>query len=380
MRQINESKNEKKRNYTINKVYEEMEYTQKYLEKWNATISETFTNIYSMDIYYLYKNNKQLVHQLENKYYSQFDLLDIYKYIKDKQKLDEPIEQPLKRITLYDEDGNDYDCEFRQIEIISNTASKIKRKFIFQNNGDITYFKYKKKSVNIDYKAKYNVNSNDLIITFNLDNEKLHLESYNNIQYITYNNLSIETNTLDGSKKISYKQDNNKKQTIEFTIELNKNNKITNKYIILKNYSIDNTLESTYEFYYNQDLLNGALYFSKEHKKHNMFEDQELTNLANNILSTINKDNLVFNTNPKELEKIIIEIKEKTFNLIKSIKNDIPLYGLEKRLDITLSNLFAKPIKKDISKKEENYKSKDNHQKIKNKTKKLSKNKKNNKH
>lgn len=374
MRQINESKNEKKRNYTINKVYEEMEYTQKYLEKWNATISETFTNIYSMDIYYLYKNNKQLVHQLENKYYSQFDLLDIYKYIKDKQKLDEPIEQPLKRITLYDEDGNDYDCEFRQIEIISNTASKIKRKFIFQNNGDITYFKYKKKSVNIDYKAKYNVNSNDLIITFNFDNEKLHLESYNNIQYITYNNLSIETNTLDGSKKISYKQDNNKKQTIEFTIELNKNSKITNKYIILKNYSIDNTLESTYEFYYNQDLLIGALYFSKEHKKYNMFEDQELTNLANNILSTINKDNLVFNTNPKELEKIITEIKEKTFNLIKSIKNDIPLYGLEKRLDITLSNLFAKPIKKDISKKEENYKSKD-----KIKSKKISKNK-NNKH
>lgn len=374
MRQINESKNEKKRNYTINKVYEEMEYTQKYLEKWNATISETFTNIYSMDIYYLYKNNKQLVHQLENKYYSQYDLLDIYKYIKDKQKLDEPIEQPLKRITLYDEEGNDYDCEFRQIEIISNTASKIKRKFIFQNNGDITYFKYKKKSVNIDYKAKYNVNSNDLIITFNLDNEKLHLESYNNIQYITYNNLSIETNTLDGSKKISYKQDNNKKQTIEFTIELNKNNKITNKYIILKNYSIDNTLESTYEFYYNQDLLIGALYFSKEHKKYNMFEDQELTNLANNILSTINKDNLVFNTNPKELEKIITEIKEKTFNLIKSIKNDIPLYGLEKRLDITLSNLFAKPIKKDISKKEENYKSKD-----KIKSKKISKNK-NNKH
>lgn len=374
MRQINESKNEKKRNYTINKVYEEMEYTQKYLEKWNATISETFTNIYSMDIYYLYKNNKQLVHQLENKYYSQYDILDIYKYIKDKQKLDEPIEQPLKRITLYDEDGNDYDCEFRQIEIISNTASKIKRKFIFQNNGDITYFKYKKKSVNIDYKAKYNVNSNDLIITFSLDNEKLHLESYNNIQYITYNNLSIETNTLDGSKKISYKQDNNKKQTIEFTIEINKNSKITNKYIILKNYSIDNTLESTYEFYYNQDLLIGALYFSKEHKKYNMFEDQELTNLANNILSTINKDNLVFNTNPKELEKIIIEIKEKTFNLIKSIKNDIPLYGLEKRLDITLSNLFAKPIKKDISKKEENYKSKD-----KIKSKKISKNK-NNKH
>lgn len=374
MRQINESKNEKKRNYTINKVYEEMEYKQKYLEKWNATISETFTNIYSMDIYYLYKNNKQLVHQLENKYYSQFDLLDIYKYIKDKQKLDEPIEQPLKRITLYDEEGNDYDCEFRQIEIISNTASKIKRKFIFQNNGDITYYKYKKKSVNIDYKAKYNVNSNDLIITFDLDNEKLHLESYNNIQYITYNNLSIETNTLDGSKKISYKQDNNKKQTIEFTIEINKNSKITNKYIILKNYSIDNTLESTYEFYYNQDLLIGALYFSKEHKKYNMFEDQELTNLANNILSTINKDNLVFNTNPKELEKIITEIKEKTFNLIKSIKNDIPLYGLEKRLDITLSNLFAKPIKKDISKKEENYKSKD-----KIKSKKISKNK-NNKH
>ena len=76
----------------------------------------------------------------------------------------------------------------------------------------------------------------------------------------------------------------------------------------------------------------------------------------------------------QEAEKIIIEIKEKTFNLIKSIKNDIPLYGLEKRLDITLSNLFAKPIKKDISKKEENYKSKD-----KIKSKKISKNK-NNKH
>ena len=99
------------------------------------------------------------------------------------------------------EEGNDYDCEFRQIEIISNTASKIKRKFIFQNNGDITYFKYKKKSVNIDYKAKYNVNSNDLIITFNLDNEKLHLESYNNIQYITYNNLYLELIIVDKNKQ-----------------------------------------------------------------------------------------------------------------------------------------------------------------------------------
>jgi len=342
MRKINENKNDKKKNAVINKIYEEMQYAEEFIRNWNLSLTEEYSDVYSIDLYHLYKKDKQKFYELEKKYHHQYDLLDIYKYIKDSNKLDNNYPQPLKRITLYDEEGTDYQSEFHKVNWITTSSSKIKRIFSFTSNGDITYTKNKSKLQLVDYSAKYNVNSLDLNIFFNSANDKINVEFYNNTQYITYNNISIELNNIDGTKKISYNQNDSNNQTVSFEIIIDKSKKILNKYIIIKNYNQNNELESTYELYFNKDILTGALYFTKEHKKYNMLENEELTNLAKKISSSINKNNIVFNEDIDELEKLIINLKEQIYKLIKSIKNDIPLYGLEKRMEIALSNLFNK--------------------------------------
>ena len=77
MRQINENKNEKKKNAIINKIFEEMKYAEEYIKKRNATITEYHSNIYSPDLYYLYQESKEIFNELEEKYRNQYNLNDI---------------------------------------------------------------------------------------------------------------------------------------------------------------------------------------------------------------------------------------------------------------------------------------------------------------
>lgn len=346
MKKINKNKNSKKRNATINKIFEEMKYTEEHLKRWNISWLEQCSDAYSMDLYYLSRNNLSKVQALEEKYHNQFKLLDEYKLETEADKLSIRTGEPLKKVILYDEEDNDYICEFGIIKWYEASSNKTKRNFLFKNNGDIEYSQESKNTKNthtkIDYNAKYNVNSNDLDISFNIDNNNLQAIIHDNIQYITYNNFSVEINMVDGSKKISYNGEKHQNQSISFEIVLYKDGNIKSKSIQIKNYDHNNQVNSIYNFKYQKNNLIEAIYINKQGKEFDMLINPELTELANNILSTFYINYPFFNKNKEELNNSIESIKEHLYKAIKSIKGDVPLFGLSRILDITLSKINTK--------------------------------------
>ena len=334
MKQINESKNSKKANFTINKVYEEIKYAESYAKKLNLSWTESYSEVYSMDLYYLNKEDHRKLKELQKRYQNQYDLYNF--------NLDKRTGQPLKTVILYDEDNNIYNCEFAEIHWNVTNNTKTNRSFLFKNNGDIKYTQSKNKQPKLEYTSIYNVNSNDLHISFNLDNEKLQASIYDNIQIITYNNYTIEINLVDGSKKISYQSDKHQNKSIFTEIVLYKDGNIKSKLIEIKNYDYNNQVKNTYQLKFKKDKLIESTHINEEAKEFDMLTNQELTELSNILLSEVSKSCPLINMNNKELEELINSIKEKLFSMIKQIKGDVPLQGLSNRLDITLAKINSK--------------------------------------
>lgn len=331
MKKINETKNNKKANATINKIFEEMKYAESFLNKLNVTWYESYEDIYSMDIYYLHRLDFRKVQALEKKYHNQYLIVD--------RNVDTRSGQPLKKITLYDEENEIYNCEFGIIKW--NSYNKTDRNIIFKNNGDIHYCQRSssKKSNKIDYEATYNVNQLDLTITFKIDKDILKHTKSNSIQTITYNNITIETNLTTGIQIITYQdKQNNKEIYYQIVIE---NNNITKKYLKLNNYNHNQEIDHIYEFTYDKDNLVKAIY-TKDNQEIDILNQEELKELANSLLNQIYNNNQTLNNLNNTPEEFISTIKNILFKTIKQIKGDTPLQGLSKRLDIVLSMIYTK--------------------------------------
>jgi len=352
MKKINESKNSKKANATINKVFEEMNYAEKYLKKLNLSWTESYSEVYSMDLYYLSKEDFRKIQTLQSRYHNQYNLSNF--------NLDIRSGQPLKKVTLYDEENNIYNCEFAKVDWNEITSTKTRRNFLFKNNGDIQYTYIKNKKTKLEYTTTYNVNSNDLNLLFNIDNEKLQASIYDNIQSIKYNNFNIEINLVNGSKKISYQSDKNINPEVTTEIILYKDGNIKSKYIEIKNYDPNSNGKNTYTFNYNKNELIEVYQINEEGKYFDMKTNSELIDLTNNILSSLSINNPIINLDKEEINKLIETIKNRLFSTIKLIKEDIPLIGLSKRLDIALSKVNSKkePFEKQQINKENKYKTK----------------------
>ena len=331
MKKINETKNNKKANATINKIFEEMKYAEEYLKKLNVTWYESYEDIYSMDIYYLHKKDHRKVMDLEKKYYNQYLLVD--------RDVDKRSGQPLEKIDLYDKEDNIYTCEFGIIKW--NSYNKTKRDITYKNNGDIKYsqLSYNKKANKVSYEATYNVNQNDLLIIFKLDKDILKYTLSNSIQTITYNNITIETNLTTNTKKITY-QDKQTNKDIYYEIII-ENNKIKNKYLKLTNYSLNNEIDNIIELTFDSSNLIKSIY-RKDDQEDDMLNDEVMSNFINTLLEKIYSNNPTLNTLKDNPEETINSIKDNLFIMIKQIKGDTPLQGLSKRLDIALSMIYAK--------------------------------------
>lgn len=331
MKKINETKNSKKANATINKVFEEMKYAESYLNKLNVTWYESYEDIYSMDIYYLRRLDHRKVHELEKKYHNQYLLVD--------RNVDTRSGQPLKKVILYDEEDNIYNCEFGIIKW--NSFAKIDRNIKFKNNGDILYTQKSssKKSTKIDYDANYNVNQLDLTITFKIDKDILKYNRTNSIQKITYNNITIENNLTTGIQTLTYQNKQNN-QDIYYEIIIDKNN-IINKKLKLTNYDFNNNIDNIVEFNFNKANLTNAVY-TKDNQEVDMLNNEIISEFTNSLLEKIYNNNQTLNNLNNNPEEIINTIKDNLFIIIKQIKGDTPLQGLSKRLDIVLSMIYAK--------------------------------------
>lgn len=311
MKKIHESKNSKKFNSTINKVHAEMDSARKYLGQWNLKWKETYSDVYCYDLQFKLEDD---IAYMESKYEG---LYDLERYYDDSKREGQAIE----RVTLVDEEEEEYVCEFRQLDwLVSN--SKLARSFTFHNMGGIKYSQVKRKRTDgdqsYDYYAAYDVNNNHL--SLRVKNSDLDLCFVNSdMRSFSFDNKLI----TEDEEYISLSETKGDSKSLR--IELDRAGNVIRKHLVLGEYSYVIEGNDIVAAFMNEETLevNDELYLML------MFAISEFE------IGKIKED---------QLFDYINEIKEKMINAIKAIKGDVPADALKRRLDIALSMISTKRI------------------------------------
>ena len=311
MKKIHESKNSKKFNATIDKVHAEMDSAKRTANNWRVRWKETYSDVYCYDLQFLLEDDIEF---LQSRYDGMYDLS---RYHDDSKRTGQAIE----RVTLEDDNGEEYVCEFRKLDwLLSN--SKIARGFSFVNTGGITYSQIKRKRTSedqsYDYYAAYDVNNNDLSLRF-----------VNSEEDICFINSDLRQYSF-GNKTIAEDEEcitliENKDEQSRLEIEVDRAGNVIRKHLMQGNYNYvmeGNDIVSAFMGDIQLDI------------------DAELW-----VMVTYAMDQ--FEIGHIEDDKVfdyINGIKGKVINAIKGIKGDVPMDGLLRRLDIALSMISTKKI------------------------------------
>lgn len=311
MKKIHESKNNKKFNATINKVHAEMESAKKSVSSWNLRWRETYSDVYCYDLQFLLEDD---IDFLQSRYDGMYDLS---RYYDDSKREGQAIE----RVTLEDDNGEEYVCEFRKLDWLL-TNSKTARNFSFVNTGGISYSQIKRKRTSddqsYDYYAAYDVNNNDLSIRFVNSNEDVCFINGDLRQY------SFENKTIAEDEDCITLIEN-KDETSRLEIEIDRSGNVIRKHLMLGDYNYvmeGNDVVSAFVGDIQLDI------------------DAELWVVVTYAIDQFEigkiRDDKVFD--------YVNGIKTKVINAIKGIKGDVPMEGLLRRLDIALSMISTKKI------------------------------------
>lgn len=313
MKKIHESKNSKKFNATINKVHEEMEYAEKVASGWRVNWDETYSQAYCYDLQYLIEDE---IAWLESMYEGRYDLTNA-------GELDSRVGAALARETLVDENDEEYVVEFRKIEWLLRN-SKIGRAFNFVNNGDITYSQVKrnrKPNDDIyDYYSKCNVNDTSLNLRFVSNDEELSCIYEGDKRIISYKGVPFVEDTNGIVVNIAGRNNSN------LIVNINPMGVVDSKVL-----SVDN---NTYVICNNQVIEATTMVDEEE-------VSIELTEEIQEYISNYLKENFV-DISDATILSFIAKAKSELMNAIKAVKNDVPLKGLARRMDILLTMINAK--------------------------------------
>lgn len=311
MKKIHESKNSKKFNATINKVHEEMESAKKKVNGWNLRWKETYSDVYCYDLQYLLEDE---IDSLESKYDCIYDLS---RYHDDSKRAGQAIE----RVTLEDDRGEQYVCEFRKLEwLLSN--SKLARCFNFVNTGGITYSQMKRKrndnDQSYDYYAAYDVNNNDLSLRIVNGTDDICFINSDERQY------SFENKTITENEEcITLTEMKDNQSTLE--IEIDRAGKVIRKHLTSGEYNY---------------VVEGSDVVAAFCGDCELEIDVEMWVIVNYMIDQFEIGKLP----DEQVFDYINGVKTKVINAIKGIKGDVPMSGLLRRLDIALSMISTKKI------------------------------------
>ncbi len=325
MKKINEAKNAKKFNATINLVKEEMDSVRRNVGDWNVRWDEKFYNVYCYDLQFLLEDDLYL---LQSKYDGIYDLSEGY----DDSKRSGAA---LHRVTLEDYSGEEYHCEFRTVEW-KLYNSKLYREFVFYNEGDITYSQYKRNRKDddrsYDYMARYNINDNNVYMTFANIEDKLSIVLNGRKRCIGINGITIME---DGD---TMKIEESKQGMDTYIINLNNLGQVESRVF---------RCEDDIYVFCNGELISATRRVGTECVD---IPSEEID------LEYLNKRMLKYTfsaVSDEEVLGVTNGLKLKLINAIKSIKGDVILDGLSRRMDILLSMINAKnaPVVEEKTKK-----------------------------
>ena len=311
MKKINERKNSKKFNATVDKIKEEMGYALNYTSNWRVRRNETYSDVYCYDMQFL---SPEDIGRLTGKYSG---LYNLSRYLDDSKREG----RALKRVTLEDDKGEEYHCEFRKVEwVLLNT--KLARAFTFKNTGKINYVQMKRKrtadDMSYDYYADYDVNSNDVSLRFvNYDEDICFMNS--DLRQYAFGNKAI----FEDEERITLSESHDDREQLE--IVMDRAGKVLMKYVTSGDYVY--IIEG-------DDLVS---YTCGEEQRE---ITEEVLSTLKGVMSTYELNNI----SDGEYFEYVNGIKIKIINAIKGIKGDVPLAGLSRRLDIALSMISTKRI------------------------------------
>ena len=311
MKKIHESKNSKKFNATIDKVHNEMNSAKTNVSCWNLKWRETYSDVYCYDLQFLLEDD---IDFLQSRYDGMYDLS---RYYDDSKREGQAIE----RVTLEDDNGEEYVCEFRKLEwLLSN--SKLVRNFSFVNTGSISYSQTKRKrsveDQSYDYYAAYDVNNNDLSLRFVNSNDDIAFIN-SDLRHYSFGNKTI----AEDEECITLIE--NKDENSRLEIEIDRAGNVVRKHLIQGDYNY---------------VVEGNDIVSAFMGELELDVDAELW-----IMVTYAMDQFeIGKIKDSQLFDYVNVIKNKVINAIKGIKGDVPMDGLLRRLDIALSMISTKKI------------------------------------
>jgi hypothetical protein len=278
---------------------------------WNLKWRETYSDVYCYDLQFLLEDD---IDFLQSRYDGMYDLS---RYYDDSKREGQAIE----RVTLEDDNGEEYVCEFRKLEwLLSN--SKLVRNFSFVNTGSISYSQTKRKrsveDQSYDYYAAYDVNNNDLSLRFVNSNDDIAFIN-SDLRHYSFGNKTI----AEDEECITLIE--NKDENSRLEIEIDRAGNVVRKHLIQGDYNY---------------VVEGNDIVSAFMGELELDVDAELW-----VMVTYAMDQFeIGKIKDSQLFDYVNVIKNKVINAIKGIKGDVPMDGLLRRLDIALSMISTKKI------------------------------------
>lgn len=367
----------------LEKVFEEMSMAEEYVGEWKASWYEQCLDAYSDDLYGM---SEMDLGEFQKMYHNHYLLEKV-------RPFEKRIGEPLRKVTLIGDYGEEYNCEFAKIVWEGMCSKKAIRSFSFANDGAIFFTKTDKiksatrrKNTGKDhiytsYEATYNVLADDFHIDVTVDRVTGEKYSRRYRDYISFSRLGDMVVKRFNDIYI-YQDLNTNRKMIRIEKKYNKKNKSYNSAVTfeavldtfdafqrgavdIKTYKGNGKVNGTYRFDVSREKGARANFYSRKGVKVDLIYHPELLKKANLLLSAkspstgdmvISKfadstqqavadalNNRIISFDATDFNmKAVHDAERKVVDTVKKIKGELPLFGLTER--INYSFLLMNPV------------------------------------
>ena len=357
----------------LEKVFEEMSRVEEYVGEWKASWYEQCLDAYSDDLYGM---SEMDLGEFQKMYHNHYLLEKV-------RPFEKRIGEPLRKVTLIGDYGEEYNCEFAKVVWEGMCSKKAIRSFSFANDGEISFTKTDKIKSNkrrkntgkdhiyTSYEATYNVLSDDFRLDITVDRITGERYSKRYRDYISFSRLGDMVVKRFNDIYIYHDLNTNRKM-IRIEKKYNKKNKSYNSAVTfetvldtfdafqrgavdIKTYKGNGKVNGTYRFDVSREKGARANFYSRKGVKVDLIYHPELLKKANLLLSAkspstgdmvISKfadstqqavanslGNRVISFDATDFTMDAVSNADKrVVSTIKNIQGELPLYGLNQRI------------------------------------------------
>ena len=357
----------------LEKVLEEMSRVEEYAATWKASWYEQCLDAYSDDLYGM---SEMDLGEFQKMYHNHYLLEKV-------RPFEKRIGEPLRKVTLIGDYGEEYNCEFAKVVWEGMCSKKAIRSLSFANDGEISFTKTDKIKSNkrrkntgkdhiyTSYEATYNVLSDDFRLDVTVDRITGQRYSKRYRDYISFSRLGDMVVKRFNDIYIYHDLNTNRKM-IRIEKKYNKKNKSYNSAVTfeavldtfdafqrgavdIKTYKGNGKVNGTYRFDVSREKGARANFYSRKGVKVDLIYHPELLKKANLLLSAkspstgdmvISKfadstqqavanslGNRVISFDATDFTMDAVSNADKrVVSTIKNIQGELPLYGLNQRI------------------------------------------------